>query len=207
VPGTLEAIVVFAAAIAPGYGFLLGYQFQRSHSVPDKDLYLLAQAFICSAIWIAVTWWPVGHLLADWAQSDSLDKHEFMVWLLAFLLLALPYGIGRVGGGIVLRIGEAKGGPIFAGMARLGFFNHPTLWDSVWTDVKERGNVVLVITLQEGSVLEGQFAGQSKVDLSPKHPRVYLQKAYGYDKDGKRTAYPLGAYVDGDQIVDVRFKS
>ncbi|HET7574289.1 MAG TPA: hypothetical protein VFJ99_04165, partial [Solirubrobacterales bacterium] len=93
-PSTLESLAVFAAAIAPGYGLISGYQHQRSYSSPERDLHLLAQALVVSPGWIALTWWPIGHLLTTWTAAGSLGAHELATWLLACLFLGLPYALG-----------------------------------------------------------------------------------------------------------------
>lgn len=206
-PTTLEALIIFAAAIAPGYGFLSGYQHQRTHSQPDRDLHALAQAFIVSSIWIAVTWWPAGHLLAGWARDSQFGAHEFEVWLLACALLGLPYVLGRLVG--LLLLGVPGKGPRWLDslFEALGAFAPPTLWESTWEHVRARGSVVLVVRLRDGAVIEGQFASRSSVDFSPRPPRVYLERAYGYDQNGERVAYPNGAYIEGREIVALQFKS
>lgn len=206
-PTTLEALAIFACAIAPGYGFLSGYQHRRSHSAPERDLYVLAQAFILSAVWIALTWWPIGHWLGSWAAEDKLPSHEFVVWVLLCAFLASPYFLGRLSGQIIIRAGKVRHGRVFAALKYLGAFEPPSLWDLIWERARKRGSVVLVIRLKDGHAIEGQFASRSRADLSPRQPRVYLERAYGYDSTGERVVYPEGAYVEGNQIVSVQFKN
>jgi hypothetical protein len=206
-PTTLEALAIFACAVAPGYGFLSGYQHRRSHSAPERDLYVLAQAFILSAAWVALTWWPIGHLLSNWAAEEKLASHELAVWILLCVFLASPYFLGRLCGQVIIGAGQARTGRVFSVLSNLGVFEPPSLWDSTWEQVRRRGSVVLVIQLKDGNSIEGQFANRSKVDFSPRPPRVYLEKAYGYDMAGQRIAFPQGAYVEGDQIVSVQFKN
>jgi hypothetical protein len=206
-PATLEALVIFAAAIAPGYGFLSGYQHQRSHTSPERDLHVLAQAFIISALWIAVTWWPAGHLLTQWTSEGDLSSHEFATWLLVCLLLSLPYAIGRALG-LLIRVAEG-GKPhwLFSLLSAAGAFEPPTLWDWTWERARERGSVVLVVRLKDGGVIEGQFAGLSRADFSPRKPALYLEKAYGYDQAGQRVQYPRGAYLEAEEIAGAQFKT
>jgi|SRR5215204_3888340 len=206
-PATLEALIVFAAAIAPGYGFLSGYQHQRTHSPPDRDLHVLAQSFIVSSIWIAVTWWPAGHLLAGWANDDQLGAQELEVWLLACALLGLPYVLGRFMGLLIMRTAPGKPRWLHSLFGALGAFEPPTLWETTWELARARGVVVLVVRLKDGQVIEGQFANKSRVDFSPRQPRVYLERAYGYDQNGQRVAYPNGAFIEGREIVALQFKS
>lgn len=206
-PTTLEALVVFAAAIAPGYGFLSGYQHQRSHTAPERDLHVIAQAFIVSAIWIAVTWWPAGHLLTEWMASDQLASHELAAWLLVCLLLGLPYLIGRVVGLAIRRIEAGSRGWLFSVMSTAGAFEPPTLWDWTWEQARRRGSVVLVVRLKDGGVIEGQFASFSRADFSPRKPALFLEKAYGYDQAGQRVPYPAGAYLEAGEIAGVQFKT
>jgi hypothetical protein len=92
-------------------------------------------------------------------------------------------------------------------MQSIGFFDPPSLWDWIWTEARYRGNALVVIRLKEGEVIEGLYAGESEADLSPKRPRVYLQKAYRQDEEGNIVVYPQGAYVEGDQITGIEFRS
>lgn len=206
-PTTFEALAIFAAAIAPGYGFLTGYQHQRCHSPPSHDLHVLAQAFILSAIWVAITWWPIGHVLSAWAAADELGSHELIVWILACVFLGLPYVLGRIIGQVLRSVEEGQPAWLFKAMGVLGAFEKPTLWDWTWERVRRRGPVVIVIRLRDGGVIEGQYASASRVDFSPRKPRVFLEKAYGFDPSGKRVVYPHGAYLEGSEIVAVQFKT
>jgi len=204
-PATLEALAVLAFAITPGYALLSGYQHQRSHSAPERDLYVLAQAFILSAAWLALTWWPIGHFLSCWTTGHELDDHEFLTWLLIVVFLGGSYIAGRAMGAFVQRVAKKGYGWTFTAMRAAGIFDPPSLWDWIWAEAKTRGEVLLVVTFKDGATLEGQYAGGSLADLSPRPPRVYLEKAYGHDSDGNPVTYARGAYVEGDQIADIRF--
>lgn len=206
-PSTLESLAVFAAAIAPGYGLISGYQHQRSYSAPERDLYVLAQAFVGSAVWIALTWWPMGHSLTQWATRGALADHEFVAWLMACLFLALPYIIGRLLGQILRSVATGSPRGLFKALVLLGAYEPPTLWDYIWEQVRRRNSSVLVVRLKDGGVIEGQFAAKSRVDLSPHRPRLFLERAYGYDSTGRRIVFPLGAYIEGSEIVGVQFRS
>lgn len=206
-PDTFEAVAVFAFAIAPGYALLVGYQHQRSHTAPDRDLHVLAQAFVLSAAWIALTWWPAGHLLSGWTANGELFGHEAYVWMLCCFLLGGPYMAGRLAGAGVRAIADGERGALFSTMKAVGFFEPPTLWESTWERARARGATALVVRLKDGSVIEGQFASKSRVDFSPRPPCVYLERAYGYNQDGRRIQYPRGAYIEGAEIVAVQFRS
>jgi hypothetical protein len=200
-PTPFETLAVFAAAIAPGYGFLSGYQHQRAHSHPDRDLHAYAQAFVVSSIWIAVTWWPAGHLLVKWTCDEQLGTHEPEVWLLACALLGLPYVLGRLFGQLLLRVSSGRCRWLFSFFDAIGVFDPPTLWESTWEYIRSRGPAVVVILLKDGTVIEGQFASRSRVDFSPRPPRVYLERAYGYDQNGQRIVFHGGVYIAGREIA------
>jgi hypothetical protein len=89
----------------------------------------------------------------------------------------------------------------------LGAFEAPTLWDWTWEKARQRGSAVVVVRLKDGAVVEGQFARGSKADLSPRAPRLFLEKAYGHDQQGRRIVYPNGAYLEGSEIASVQFKT
>lgn len=106
----------------------------------------------------------------------------------------------------MIRIAQARGsGWLFSITSLLGLFESPTLWDWTWERARERNSVVLTVRLRDGGVVEGQFASASRVDFSPRQPRLFLEKAYGYDQSGQRVAYPNGAYLEGSEIVSVQF--
>jgi hypothetical protein len=96
---------------------------------PRHDLHVLAQAFVLSAIWIALTWWPAGHLLSQWAHERTLNSHEAIVWAMACALLCLPYALGRVAGLLLRAVERGRPRWLFHAMSRLGMFEKPTLWD------------------------------------------------------------------------------
>jgi Family of unknown function (DUF6338) len=206
-PSTLEALAIFALAIAPGYGFISGYQHQRSHSTPERDLHVLAQAIIVSAIWVAITWWPAGHLLTKWTTDGSLGEHELQAWLLACGLLGLPYHLGRLLGLALRGVEGGKPRWLFKTLSFLGAFEAPSLWDWTWEKARQRGPVIVVIRLKDGGLVEGQFASGSKAELSPRPPRLFLEKAYGYDQEGQRIVFPRGAYLEGSEIASVTFRT
>lgn len=206
-PNTLEALAIFAAAIAPGYGLLSGLQRQSNYTAPERDLYVLAQAFILSAVWLAVMWWPLARWLLAWQADGNLREHELAAWAMACAFLGLPYAVGRLIGFGIRRAQERREGWLYQALEPLGVFEPPTLWDWTWSEVRDRGSVVLVITLKDGRTLEGQFAELSRVDFSPRRPRIFLEKAYGYDEEGQRIVFSRGAYVEGDEIAGVQFKT
>ncbi len=39
-PASVEAAAIFSLLIVPGYSFLAGYRLGRSHTLPEKDLYV-----------------------------------------------------------------------------------------------------------------------------------------------------------------------
>jgi hypothetical protein len=92
-------------------------------------------------------------------------------------------------------------------VADIGVFKPPTLWDHTWDQVRQRNSAVLVVRLKDGGIIEGQFAERSRVDLSPRPPSLFLERAYGYGPSGQRIVFPPGAYLDGSEIVGVQFKT
>jgi hypothetical protein len=207
VPGSLEAAIVFSLLIVPGYQLVRGYAVARGADAPDKDLYVLAQAIVASLGWLAFTWIVVEDLLR-WVDGDEVSDHLLESYLIVPLVVGLPYFAGRLAGLLVvavMRPDNPRGPDWFPWVLRaLGLASRDTTWDRVWLRVKRQGRGVVTVSLDNGSSIVGQFAGDSEVATSPAEPAVFFERAYEIGEDGALLTYEGGVHVDAARIVALK---
>jgi Family of unknown function (DUF6338) len=206
-PDSLEAALVFSILIVPGYLLLRGYYVGRAHTLPDRDLHVLAQAVVGSLIWLAATWVVVEDLLG-WINADTVDDHVVASYAIGAAIVIAPYLVGRLSGQLVAfasglegsdnQIAQATHWVVFRLVAVI---EHPTSWEKAWAG---RSQAWVQVTLEGDVVVRGQYAEDSKVDVAPLPPRLYLEKSYATDSDG--TIIEQGSvYIDGSRIMSVEF--
>lgn len=107
VPTSLEAALVFAVLIVPGLLLISGYNRTRAHSLPRRDLYVLAQAVVVSLAWVPALWLLGGRSVLDWGEAKTLRDHDGEVIGLVLVNLAIPLMVGLVAGRAIDWIGGA----------------------------------------------------------------------------------------------------
>jgi hypothetical protein len=207
-PESFDAALVFALLIVPGYQLVRGSATACGADAPDRDLYVLAQAVVASLAWLALTWPAVGNLLA-WVGDDTLDDHQLCAYLIAPLVVGVPYLLGRLGGMLAAAVASPRGGWGPASVARalslLGFVGEGTAWDKVWLAPIKAGRAVATVDLVDGRSIVGQFASASFISASPAAPAIFFERAYQFDPDGTMTTFDGGAFIEGEQIVAIKF--
>ncbi|HYP56293.1 MAG TPA: DUF6338 family protein [Solirubrobacterales bacterium] len=207
-PNSLDAALVFALLIVPGYQLVRGYAVASGADAPDRDLYVLAQAVVASLVWLALTWPAVRNLLI-WVGEDALGDHLLCVYLIAPLVVGLPYLVGSVGGSAVKKLAAPRGakGPtaVLRFLSAVGIVGRGTSWDRVWLGAIKAGRAVATVDLVNGKSIVGQFASNSFVAASPAAPAVFFERAYEVDANGTTTTFAAGAFIDAAQIVAIKF--
>jgi hypothetical protein len=193
-PNSVEAATIFTLLIVPGYAFLSGYRLARSHTLPDRDLYVLAQAVIVSVLMVAVGWFRVEDFL-HWIDDDTLGEHAGGALVLLLTLIAGPFLVARLLAAALS--GLAKWGPTEGAIAFLGLAP-ANAWQRAWREPLSDGALVLIELEGDGSVL-GQMTAGGYVNFPPREPAVYLPVAYRKEGDAL-TVMARGAYVPGEQI-------
>jgi hypothetical protein len=111
-PSSLEAAIVFALVIAPGFLLVRGYARRRTRSIPERDLYALAQAVIASIVWLGVAFFILQAWLDDWGlipRNDAiLEKNQTAVTLSLLGIVLLPYPLGW----LAALVGELASGAV-----------------------------------------------------------------------------------------------
>lgn len=206
-PSTVEAVVIFTVMIAPGYLLTQGIAQGRNVDADLPDLHVLAKAVVASVLWLIATWWWATEALIRWVGEDTVDQHSTgaVTWRAAVLIIG-PYVLGRFLGMAVK--GKWRGiSPVLRAMGIASTRGTP--WDFAWQEVTESGKPLLVIvTLDDGTKVAGQFAERSRATVSPQQPEVYLEEAYEVKKDGTPSlvVYDRGVHVAGEKISAIAFK-
>jgi len=202
-----------------------GYRRGRAHTLPDRDLYVLAQAVVTSFAWLAIVWLvllaagnPIEHWgLVPW-KPGQLEANRGAIAGLALGVELIPFGIGLGAGSLLETLRKLERARGLLGWT--GLFEPPTAWEQAWAVAETRvasnpsqTSIEVSIRLRDGSLVEGRYGEISRADLSPR-PRhqLYLETAYGVDDrqipprllgDGKTG----GVFIDASEIVAVYFKS
>lgn len=209
-PNSLDTALVFALLIVPGYQLVRGYAAASGADAPDRDLYVLAQAVVASLVWLALTW-PAIHNLLVWVSEDKVGDHVLLVYLIAPLVVGLPFLVGSLGGMVAKSVTAPHGSKGPAALARVlsavGLTGRGTSWDRVWLAAIKAGRAVATVDLANGRSIVGQFASNSFVAASPAAPAVFFERAYEVDANGVATTFAEGAFIDADQIVAIKFNS
>jgi hypothetical protein len=202
-PGSLEAALVFALLIVPGYQIVRGYAVARGADAPPKDLYVLAQTIVASLVWLVLTWVVVEDLLR-WISDDAVGEHTLAAYAIAPLVVGVPYAVGRIGG-LVARRAAPRRDLLGALLRAIGLGPRETAWELAWAPFAERPGGVVTLALDDGNTIAGQFGVRSFVAAPPATPAVYLERAYELRGDGSVVTYAGGVYVDGSRIVAAKF--
>jgi Family of unknown function (DUF6338) len=208
VPATIEAVTIFTVLIAPGYLLNQGISQGRNVDAGRPDLHVLARAVVASVIWLLITWWWATGDLIRWVGDDAIDAHSpwAVIWRSVVLIIG-PYVVGHLLGLAVAR----KWRYVSPALRALGIAStRGTPWDFAWQRVADAsGPVLVIVTLDDGSKVAGQFAEYSRATVSPQDPEVYLEQAYEVRQDGKKgslVVYDRGVHVSGARITAIAFQ-
>jgi hypothetical protein len=225
VPSTLQAAVIFALLISPGYVLLQGYRRARSYSVPDRDLYVLAQAVVASLAWLASIWFVlsvIGDPLAHWGllprDSHLLASHQAGVALLVLSVELVPFLVGLLAGSALNRLQGVERARGLLGWT--GIFEPPTAWEQAWNEAAARVDpggglqaIDVSVRLKGGGLVRGRYGSSSRADLSPRPShQIFLETAYGLD-DSEVPARVVGdgtiggVFIDASEIATIYFNS
>lgn len=203
-PATVDAALIFAVLVVPGYLLSQGVEQGRNVDADRPDLHVLAKAVVVSVIWLAITWPIAVEDLVTWVDAETLGEHSYLAaaWRAGVLIL-LPYLVGRTLGELIER-NVAVIAPILRAMRIGTTFGTP--WDLAWARVQaSAGPVLVTVRLDDGNKLVGQFAKRSSASVSPQHHEVFLEEAYE-DDAGQLVIYHQGLHIDGDKIAAVSFQ-
>jgi hypothetical protein len=202
-PASLEAALVFAVLIVPGLLLLSGYNRTRTHSIPSRDLYALAQAVVASLGWIPFLWLLGGRRVVDWIEDDALRDHVGELVVLLVLNLATPLLVGFTAGKIVDWITSRP--QLDDAVAWTGVFEPPTAWERLWSNLSRAQWAAVSIELKDGQMFHVLFDDGAKVGLSPGPRYCFFDTEYHLDDDGNAEVEEHeGIFIDAGEVVSVR---
>lgn len=214
------AVAVFILAIAPGFLAVRGYSRRRYRSLPDRDLYALAQAIVISAIWLSGVWLLLlllGDPIERWgimpSSSVVRQEHRADIVLVGLLVMLLPYGIGMTAAAVVDKLEGTKSDAIWKWVRRTGLVRPPTAWDRAWLRfIRQQGSGQVIVRLKSGLVVRGGYGRHSSADLSPSPHQLFLESGYAYTEgdDGETVEVEAvgraGIFIEGSEIVAIYFQ-
>jgi len=220
----LGAAALGLVLVAPGALMVMGYRRARflGRSVPDEHgLYVIAQALVASAIWLAVVWLlllALGDPLEAWGavplRTSELQNHRSDIVWLGLVIAAAPFWVGVIAARFVNRLTLNPSGRAFRLAVRTGLVPRPSAWDRAWSRyIARQGAGEVVVRLKDGLMIHGGFGLEAQVDISPNPSQLYLASGYGYVSDESGELVEVGAYGDegvfvaGSEIEAVYFKS
>jgi hypothetical protein len=197
-PGSLEALLIVAFGLVPGYLFLVARRTFAVGDTRDKEALLLECIAGSLVFWVVV---GTPFLLASGWRPASLSGAAQSLgprWLMALAAVAvvLPllagFGVGRV---------ESRRGWLL-GRRRV----HPKAWD--WRFSRPERLFVLV-TLTDGTQLGGYWGSRSFASSFPNEEDLFLEAVYDVE-DGRIVQEKVrtrGAWVPKGSIRALEFWS
>lgn len=181
-PTTIQALVIIALVISPGYVFarVAGDVIAFADSESDHgDLrFLLPTVTAGTFIHLLMSFWTVR--IVDYYRFDSLRNHpvELVLWG-ATVIFAVPVVLG-IGLGRFLNLHIVDQ---LLDRVGLGYVDRmPSAWDYVMR--LERPAYVRVY-LTSGQVIGGEYASQSFASTVPNRADLYLEQLWQLDADGE----------------------
>lgn len=203
-PTSLEAAALFAVLLVPGLQLIAGYNRTRAHTLPRRDLYVLAQAFVASLAWLPVVWLLGGGAVLEWLEEGRLTDHQAALLGVVLLNLAAPLAAGLLAGAAVVRMGMQPGGVAARAVTWTGLLSPPTAWDAIWTLALRRDWAALEIELKDDRVFHVILDRRSVVGLSPGPRYLFFETEYRPDGDDVAVLEHQGIFIDATEVRSVR---
>ena len=201
---SLEAALVFAVLIVPGLLLISGYNRTRAHSLPRRDLYVLAQAVVVSLAWLPALWLLGGRKMVDWADAEALSDHDGALIFVVLLNLAIPLAVGLVAGRLLDWIGDYTWLARYIGWT--GIFQPPTAWEAMWLPLSHADWAAVQIILKGGETFNVLFDDGSTVGLAPGPRYLFFDTEYHLEDDELEVEQHEGIFIDGTEVVSVRIE-
>src|ERR1700727_187928 len=219
-----QAVLLFALLVSPGFVLVQGYRRGRSYTVPDRDLYVLAQAVVASLGWLAIVWLlllVVGDPLRQWGivpeNTRLLMKHQGASVALLLGVEFAPFGLGLASGSVVDTLQDIAWARSY--FKWTGLFEPPTAWDQAWNgegsqaSTSSEQSIDVSVRLKGGGVVEGRYGRASRAHLSPRPDhQLFVETGKGLE-DRETSSVWLGdgtiggVFIDASEIAAIYFKS
>lgn len=171
VPATIEALIIVALVLSPGYVFTQIARRGIAHVQEPTDVrFLLTIITAGTAIHALVFPWTTRVHDAYLSDQVSDRRWEMYAWA-AVIIFALPLGLGIAGARLTLRQSVER----MLDAIGLGYVDRmPSAWDYV---MRQRQPRYVRIHLKDGqAVVGGVFADRSFAALEPTRAVIYLEE-------------------------------
>lgn len=202
-PTTIEALVIVALVLSPGYVFTQIARRVIPHIQEPSDFRFLLTIITTGTVLHGLAF-PWTSRILDYYIDRTLyeNRWEIFAWVSIAGFLA-PLLLGVVAGQLTLHPWVERALDYIG----LGYIDRmPSAWDFV---MRRRQPDYVRIHLKDGQgIVGGVFAGQSFGSLDPKRADIYLEQAWQMDEDGNfRQAIPdsHGLWVAHDVMAYVYF--
>lgn len=203
-PTSIEALLIIALVISPGYLFTTVMRRSVAYAWETSELRLVLTTITAGTL-IQLLGSPLGtitivnHYLAGTLASNLSD---LLRWAL-LVCVALPIGSGAFIGWLIARPAVDRVLEVFG----LGFYDRtPSAWDYA---AQEHDGVWVRIHLRDNQgIIAGKFGQDSFASLDPKRPDIYLQEAWVVDEHGNFVTPivdSLGVWVAHDVMAYAHF--
>lgn len=202
-PTTIEALVIAALVLAPGYIFTQIARRVIAHIEEPTDIrFLLTIISAGTAIHVLIFFWTTR--LVEFYRVDRLASHQWeaYAWAISTVFL-LPIGLGILAGQLSLRA------PVERVLDRigLGYIDRmPSAWDYVMRR-EEQGYVRVHLKDNQGMVA-GAYGNRSFGSLNSKRSDIFLEETWQLDDAGnfgQRVADTRGVWIAHEVMSHVEF--
>lgn len=203
-PTSIEALLITALVISPGYLFTIVVRRSVAYAWETSELRLILTTITAGTL-IQLLGSPLGtitivnHYLAGTLLQNLSDLLRWALLVCVGLLILAGALLGwLIARGPVDRVLEIFG---------LGFYDRtPSAWDYA---AQEHDGVWVRIHLKDNQgIIGGKFGQDSFASLDPKRPDIYLQEAWLVDTNGnfvQPIADSLGVWVAHDVMAYAHF--
>lgn len=202
-PTTIEALVVIALVLSPGYVFTQLVRRMIAH-VPETTDTRFVLTITTAGTAIHGLLFPWSTRILDYYLGSSLSDHrlEVVLWT-SSVILFVPVALGVLVGRLTLwRVVERALGTIGPGYID----RMPSAWDFV---MRQRQPSYARIHLKDDQgMIGGIFADRSFASLDPGRADIYLEEAWWLDKEGEFDEKVLdtqGVWISADVMAYVHF--
>jgi hypothetical protein len=203
-PTTIEALVIIALVLSPGYVFTQIARRFIAHVPESTDVRFLLTIITVGTFIQAVAFPFWTSSILRYYVNDQLLRHEREVFLWAVLVcFVLPLVLGIAVGWLTLLK------PVDKALDKIGLGyvdRMPSAWDYIVR--KPRGAYVRVHLRDGLGMVGGVFGDQSLASLDPKRADLYLQEAWRLDDEGNFVDPLLdsrGVWIAHDVLAYVEF--
>jgi hypothetical protein len=202
-PTTIEALLIAALVLAPGYIFTQIARRVIAHIEEPTDIrFLLTIISAGTAIHVLIFFWTVR--IVEFYRVDGLAKHQWeaYAWAISTVFL-IPIGLGVLAGQLSLRT------PVDRVLDRigLGYIDRmPSAWDYVMRR-EEQGYVRVHLKDNQG-IVAGAYGDRSFGSLNSKRSGIFLEETWQLDDVGnfaQRVADTRGVWIAHEVMSHVEF--